>query len=386
MTPGTAKIGMLTPIPSRGEPLSGVAAYAASLTGAIGDDVDLRLIVQRSADLGAWNGRPLARAWTRSPALPLQVLRAARENQLDLLHVQHEFNLYGGVLQSFLLTGALVALRRRGTRIVTTLHGVVDPSDVNPEFLVANALPRSVRLARAGLAAGYRTLCAASNMVIVHHEHFRQVLVNEYHVDRTKITVVPLGTTAGRVDARRDEGQAQVLVLGFLTGYKRPEVVADVVEGDALPDVTFRFCIGRNPANTTDAYDQRYQVLERRIRARPERAKWSGYIPDDELEDAFLRSTVLVLPYTECLSASAVASMALACGTTIVYSSALEPLFGPGPLQFDLDRSSLEHAIGQAIAGMVNDDVPFLASWEVVAEATEAVWHTTLQPLVAMSR
>jgi len=381
-----SKIGMLTPVPSRGEPLSGVAAYAASLTGATSEDVDLSLIVQRSADVEAWTGRSLAPSWTRSPALPLQVFRAVRERQLDLLHVQHEFNLYGGVLQSFLLTGVLAAVRRRGTKVVTTLHGIVDPADVDTDFLVANGLPHSVALARAGLASGYRTLCAASDIVIVHHEHFRQVLVTKYRVRSAKIAVVPLGTASRLVGVRRETGPPQVLVLGFLTGYKRPEVVAEVAEACAMPGVVFRFCVGRNPVNTTDAYEQRYQGLERRIRALPGRATWSGYIPDDELEEAFLRARVLVLPYTECLSASAVASMALACGTTIVYSSALEPLFGPGPLQFDLERSSLEGAIGRALAGAANDVVPFLASWDAVAEATESVWRDVLQAPIAASR
>lgn len=379
MKDATPKIGMLTPVPSRGEPLSGVAAYSASLTGATSDSLDLRLIVQRSADADAWTGRPLTPSWTRSVALPRQVLAAARERQLDLLHVQHEFNLYGGVLQSFLLTGALAVLRRGGTKVVTTLHGVVDPDDVDPDFLAANGLPRSVRLARAGLAGGYRTLCGASDVVIVHHEHFRQVLADRYRVPARKIAVVPLGTTSRRVVGRRDEGAPQILVLGFLTGYKRPEVVADVAEGDALPGATFRFCVGRNPANTTETYKRRYQALQDRIVALPGRASWSGYVPDSELEDAFLRAQVLVLPYTECLSASAVASFALTCGTTIVYSSALAPLFGPGPLQFDLERTSLEGAIGQALGGAVNDDVPFLASWESVAQATEAIWRDTLQ-------
>jgi len=371
---------MLTPVPSRGEPLSGVAAYSASLTAATSEDFDLSLIVQRSADLAAWTGRPLVPSWTRGLALPLQVIKAVRVRRLHLLHVQHEFNLYGGVLQSFLLTAALAALRRRGTKVVTTLHGVVDPADVNTDFVSANALPPSVPLVRAGLAGGYRTLCAASDTVIVHHEHFRQILVKEYRVRPAKVTVVPLGTSSTRLDARPTEGRPQILVLGFLTGYKHPEIVADVAEGGALAGVDFRFCVGRNPGNTTDAYEQRYQALERRIRALPGRATWSGYIPDGELEAAFLRSRVLVLPYTECLSASAVASMALACGTTIVYSSALEPLFGPGPLQFDLERGSLEQAIGKALAGTVNDDVPFLASWDAVARATEAVWRETLQP------
>lgn len=376
---------MLTPVPSRGEPLSGVAAYSASLTAAISNEIDLSLIVQRSADVATWTGRPLVPSWTRGPALPRQVLQAARDRRLSLLHVQHEFNLYGGVLQSFLLTGALAVLGGRGIKVVTTLHGVVDPADVDADFLGANALPRAVPLVRAGLAAGYRTLCAASDVVIVHHEHFRQILSEEYKVRSAKIAVVPLGTAARQAVPRRAASPPQVLVLGFLTGYKRPEVVAELAEASALAGVHFRFCVGRNPGNATDAYEQRYQDLARRVGALPGRATWSGYIPDDELEDAFLQARVLILPYTECLSASAVASMALACGTTIVYSSPLAPLFGPGPLQFDLDRFSLEQAIDRALAGTENGAVPFLATWDAVAKATEAVWNDVLSPRSAVT-
>jgi hypothetical protein len=270
----------------------------------------------------------------------------------------------------------LIGMHRQGTRILTTVHGVVDPAEITPAFLRRNSLPGSPLLVRLGFQAAYRAIAASSELLVVHHDHFRDVLTASYRIPEKKLlTIRPGADLSANVPARRRINGREILTLGFMTGYKLPEVVVDVAESGLLSGATFHFCVGNNPRITDRTYAARYAELERRVRALGTRAKWSGYIPDQELDAAFSNAAVLVLPYTECVSASAVAAAAQRSGTPICYSRALRPLFGPGPLEFELNASALTDALSRALSGVTEAAVDQFIPWTETAALTEAAWR-----------
>lgn len=357
-------------------PESGVAAYTAALVSALSREAEVTVLAQATADASGIGSAKVIPTWTPNHRLPMQVWRAMARLRPDVLHVQHEFNLYGGLLQGALLTAELMAMRRRGETIVTTIHGVVDPREVSTAFVQRNALPRSLRIVRVGFRAAYRALAASSDLLIVHHDHFREVLVESYRIPESKIRVIKPGANLSNITAEHnDERSNEVLTLGFLTGYKLPEVVVEVAESEALRGTTFRFCVGRNPRLKDHAYLARYANLEARVKALGPRAEWSGYIPDEELDAAFSRAAVLVLPYTECVSASAVAAAAQRSHTTICYSRPLRPLFGPGPLEFELEGGALQQALLHALEGVPEATTDQFLPWPEVAALTAAAWR-----------
>jgi glycosyltransferase involved in cell wall biosynthesis len=342
-------------------------------------DVDVSVIAQATARPQLLGNVRVVPTWTPDLRLLAQVHKALATINPDLLHVQHEFNLYGGLMQGALLTAALIVKHRLGTRTVTTIHGVVDPAEITPAFLTRNSLPGSVRLVRSGFRAAYSALDASSDLLVVHHEHFAHVLTRWYGIPQKKVTTIrPGAKLVATVPSNRGVADPEVLVLGFLTGYKLPELVVEVAESTALPRVRFRFCVGRNPRINDRAYSARYADLQQRVRALRGRAEWSGYIPDEELNAAFARASVLVLPYTECVSASAVAAAAQLSRTQICYSRALRPLFGSGPLEFDLSSPSLTDAISRALAGVTETPMNQFIPWSEAALLTENAWRRLL--------
>jgi len=371
------KAALVSPVPARADqlPESGVAAYTAQLVSAMSSDVDVQVLAQATAAPRLLGHARVMPTWIPNRQLPGQVRRAVSEFQPDVLHVQHEFNLYGGLFQSAVLTAALISMRRKGVRILTTVHGVVDPAEVTPAFLRRNSLPGSARLVRAGFRLAYRALAASSDILIVHHDHFREVLVGEYGIHERQLLTIKPGAHLAGAPQRRNAGQAQVLTLGFLTGYKLPEVVVEAAESAALPGIRFRFCVGQNPRILDRGYAARYADLERRVRALGDRAEWSGYIPDEDLDAAFASAEVLVLPYTECVSTSAVAAAAQRSRTVICYSRPLRPLFGPGPLEFELNAAALAGALGRALDGSRGQVTNQFIPWSEAAAQTEAAWR-----------
>jgi glycosyltransferase involved in cell wall biosynthesis len=248
---------------------------------------------------------------------------------------------------------------------------------MTPAFLAHNNLPPWPRAARAALDLAYRTITMASSRVIVHHEHFQSVLRHSYGVDGTKIEVIPFGSdhhlaTQRSVDASRSDGRS-ILVLGFLAGYKMPELVVQLAEENRLPNAVFHFVVGRNPRINSAQYDKRYSDLAIRVHALGSRATWSGYVPDEELSQILSKSDVVVLPYTECVSGSAVASLAQAHGLSVCYSRALRPLFGTSRAEFDLNTQSLACAI-QAQEICTSKRNAELSTWARAAEGNETIW------------
>jgi glycosyltransferase involved in cell wall biosynthesis len=265
--------------------------------------------------------------------------------------------------------------------VVTTLHGIVQPDDVTDEFLARSYLPRHERIARTAFRAAYRLIDAASSAIIVHHEYFAKALSDNYGIDSRKIHVVPFGVEEVRSTTETiSEHRRTALMFGFLTGYKLPEVVVDLAESDLMPDWSFRFCVGKNPRMSSDSYRDRYEALRARVEnLEGSRAKWSGYVPEDELPAVFGEAEVLILPYTECLSGSAVANLARSYGIGVCYSRQLEPIFGESQAMFSLDESrSLSDAISFS-ATTRGSDTTTSPRWADACRRTEEIWTDALE-------
>jgi glycosyltransferase involved in cell wall biosynthesis len=367
---------MLSPLPAGPDhpPESGVAEYTASLVRCL--DTPITVLAQKQAASTSLGLAMVARVWKPNLGLPLQVKGALAGIKPEIVHVQHEFNLYGGLLQGTLLTVLLKWIRSRGTRTVTTVHGVVAPEDVTPPFLVRNGLPRYANAVRSAFRLSYRAIDASSDLLVVHHEHFRDVLVHAYGVRAEKVIIIPHGADDNPSYAQASPKQPgkNVLCLGFLTGYKLPELVVEVAESGAIPDATFTFCVGINPRLRNRLYLDRAAALERRVHALGPRAAWNGYVPDDALGATLQSADVLVLPYTECVSVSGISALARQWRLPVCYSQPLQHLFGPGPLEFELDSRALAAAIVRAFAGEANSSKSGFVPWQEAARATQAAW------------
>jgi glycosyltransferase involved in cell wall biosynthesis len=373
------RIALISPLPAdqEGAPQSGVGQYLVELLERLSDRFDVTVLAAADTSYRRIGHAKVVPSWTPDSRCVYQILRALNSIRPDVVHLQHEFNLFGGLLPTALLSGAIVTRRSLGPPMVTTLHGVVEKSAMTPAFLAHNNLPPLPRAARAALDLAYRTITMASSKVIVHHEHFQSVLRHSYGVDGTKIEVIPFGSdhhlATQRSVAKRRSDARSILVLGFLAGYKMPELVVQLAEEKLLPNAVFHFVVGRNPRINSAQYDKRYSDLANRVQALGSRATWSGYVPDEELSHIFSKSDVVVLPYTECVSGSAVASLAQAHGLSVCYSRALRPLFGTSTAEFDLNTQSLACAI-LAKEKCISKRKAELTTWARAAERNETIW------------
>ena len=363
-------------------PPSGVAYYVRDLLAHC-PQADCTVIAQRDCRPSHFV-RP---TWRPGVTAPFAIVRYLAHKPAAIIHFQHEFKILGGVGPTALFVALLPILHHRH-RVVVTIHGIPTAAALAE---ISPAIRRHPLLRLAAVTFFWLNfhLLSLMDATIVPADALKDSLAT-YGVDVSHVCVMPLGTndgdpTTGKSTVRDQDSIRHVLVFGFLTDYKAPELVVDLA--DSAPSaLRFSFAVGRNPRSTSRQYQRRYRALEGRVRGLgSDRAQWLGYVPDDVLPTLLSSTDVIVLPYTACIAASGVAALAVQYGIPLCYSRPLVPLYGDGLGVFDLTSTSLLRALEQVLRTTPAPPAG-VRPWRSVAEEHRALWARLLVPAAQAGR
>ncbi len=352
------KVAHVTLYPPRGEKhisTSGVASYSKNLI----TNIPLK---KQSVVCGRLNSDDVRhydddnvhvhRAFDRRPSFLLDAHKELKTIDADIVHIQQELALFGGILSAYLLQW-LVWLWR--DCVVITLHGVVDPQKIDSAFVRENNSRLPVFLVRLAFRVIYTPLMKWSRRIIVHEEHFKNIIVNSYHINPAKIVVIPHGvemlSTIDQSEARnRLELPLRsdiVLFMGYATGYKGIDLLIDGFARYAKinPNAFLVIGAGKHPKLGDDAaYLAEYDRLQRKARSLipQDQYVWRGFIDEADITAYYSASNVSIYPYTTALSSSGPMSFAIGYEKPFLVSSAFATIFGAWPhLLFDRDADAL---------------------------------------------
>lgn len=358
------RIGVLTAFPDGNTPKSGIAYYAHTLLAPLANGPDAVTIfadqhVGDKQDAEAQQmGKSIRilRCWRFGMLSPFRIARALWHHQVDVLHVEYDVYLYGGVVVAILLPLVLIALRfLRPTQVVTTLHGVVPQHAVTRGMLRQNGfvLPFS-RIGKLGFRVVYRLFDAASDRIIVLEHALASFLRTDYCVRPDKIFVIPIPLMnqcqvlqAPPKPAHADKGdRKRVLFIGYASYYKGLDVL---LEGFSIarasdPSIELQVAAGRHPRL---AGDRRYEAFYDRLQRRAQEvgATWLGFVPDADVAALMASASVVIFPYTAAYGGSAALNLALAARRPVLVSSMVY-FDGALPGQvFDPEPAACAHAI-----------------------------------------
>lgn len=337
------RVAIVSPYKRRGGPRitsasdSALNGYTEMLAYALSESATVLVIAPRCGKPERWHDRDVTvvESYTRgSPLATLEIGIGALKSKAPLIHVQHELFAFGGFISALSLPIVLRVLRARGRRLATTIHGVIPLASVTKEFVRRNGswLPASV--ARYAWRRLLRSVCTASDVVVVHDDRHRAALVGDYGVT-TPIEVIPHGAPAyvPLTDAQRAEARAsfhippdaEVLTFfGYFAGYKGLEELAE-----AAPEILERrprlhlVFAGEIPERLRSRARIGTQIAA--LRARFARVHVTGFVPEEGVRDVFAATDALILPYTAGISASGPLALAAGYGTPALLSSFLAP-------------------------------------------------------------
>jgi glycosyltransferase involved in cell wall biosynthesis len=322
---------------------SGVASYTKNLLTNMPSGGNVRHFVTCAREKGKSaryieDDIVVMRCFDKSIGFVWQIHKQLKKINPDVIHIQHELALFGGLLTAYLLP-ILVFLWRR--KMTITLHGVLSPGSVDKAFVKANNYsPLPVWMVKVGLKFLYKPLARWPRGVVVHEPYFKQILAREYGADGSKIAVIPHGVEAftplDKTEARKyldiDPNKKVTLFMGYAAGYKGIDLL---IEGFAefAKDNADAFLIvgaGVHPKLKNDAkhlamyegYKQKAAMLIPKNQYR-----WVGFIPESEVSAYYSAADVSLYPYTMALASSGPMSFAIGHGRPFLASKAFTDVF-----------------------------------------------------------
>jgi len=208
--------------------------------------------------------------------------------EVDLIHIQHEYGLFSGLEGGF-----YGELKRLGKPVVTTMHAT-------------------------GLYGIDPVICMNSDRVIVHNDYCMRRLPSAFH---KKVSVIPHGCLGPFKCPPEDECKRALGIdpraplvgyLGFIGPQKGLETLIEAmtkVRGAAL-------LIGGGwhvEEETTYIQNLKQMTLD----LLPGRYRWLGYVPDEQLATVYGSMRILVYP-SVYISESGALLMALSHGKAVI--------------------------------------------------------------------
>jgi glycosyltransferase involved in cell wall biosynthesis len=262
--------------------------------------------------------------WDPTWRHPFQIWGWLGKERADLVHLQHEINLFGGARAVLWLPLLLILCKWRRLKVVTTLHTVVPLAEVKGRFSGYFSFPgwRIISwLMKMGLRLSTRAALGMSDAIIVHAAEQAQRLEEDYGGCRDKIHVIPHLELALPVGAHDPGGASPLqdtgpfidrpffLFFGYLLRRKGLETLLEAfstVAGDFPRHVLV--IAGETPQKDYERDLRRWEPLKK-LR---NQVVFTGFLEPKEVAALFKASQFVVLPAVYSFSASAPYAVSLA--------------------------------------------------------------------------
>ncbi len=273
-------------------------------------------------------------AWQRGALAYFCAYEAIRRFHPDLVHIQHELTMYGGPLSTALFPLLLALLRLEGFPVVTTVHAVVAPWEVDDDFLRAFGLsgrPWRQTAVRLLFRAIYRAIGILSDEVIVHSPWMRRQLVLGYSIPKARVSTIPIGISEQPETAPQEPSTEPwwdcslhdapfFLFFGYLVRRKGLEYLIKAFSQFATTHPKHRLVI----AGGVLEYQRDYaSKLAEQVQGTSvaNRILFTGFLEPEAIHWLYTHCLAVVLPYAYSISASLPLSFAYQHGKPVVGTS-----------------------------------------------------------------
>lgn len=306
---------------------SGVASYTKNLLKNIplGKDDELFIVCEKLdgvAETYQEDGFTIVRAFDRNAKFASQIYNVVKQIQPDVVHIQQEVPLYGGMHTAYMLQYLVRALKKYN--VILTFHHVVNLKMVDEKFVRSNGSSLPVWAVKLAFKVVYKPLTRHASRMIVHEDYFKQLLVDQYGAEAKKVDVIPHGvenfTPVPMQKARQTldipAGKHAVLFMGYLAGYKGFDLLiegfGEYVKTD--PNAYLVIGAGKHPKFEKDeAYLKDYAAKQAKAEKLigKDNYRWIGFIDEKDVADYYSAADVSLYPYTISMSSSGPMSFAM---------------------------------------------------------------------------
>jgi glycosyltransferase involved in cell wall biosynthesis len=131
--------------------------------------------------------------WNKNIIFPFQILRQVLKDKPDILHIQHEINMFGGTATAIVFPILPILLKLVGVKVVITIHAVVARKDINKDFLetfFGSGREILILFTKLFFSLLYRAIGFSADKIFVHADILKYILINDYKIKKDKIIVI----------------------------------------------------------------------------------------------------------------------------------------------------------------------------------------------------
>ena len=344
------KLAIVSPYPPLGckhSYGSGVASYTKNLAESlkmISQSLDVYVISDRRPGLPARyvdQEIKVYRTFNTDPFCILKVFRELKKIRPDVIHIQHEYFLYGDILSAILFPLLPLFSRLFSRRTVVTIHGVIPLNLLEDvEFKKENEIKGPSWLLKIGLLLVTRLIALISHIVIVHEEFLKKYLNEDYNINEEKIVVIPHGVEEADVMSQAEakkrlglKNRTVILYFGYLTGYKGIETLIEAYKyvSKQLSRTILIIAGGKHPRlknrkwyeHWLEKLVQKAKCIERDLK--DGEILFTEFISEREICMYYSAADLVVLPYNARISASGPEALAIAYERPLLITSPYRP-------------------------------------------------------------
>ncbi len=171
--------------------------YTENLANGLSGQKDIELIIytdKKKDNLLVKNCGLVKLVWSRSPAFIFQIIYELLKDKPDIVHFQHEINMFGGLVTALVFPFLLLFSKISGAKVITTVHATVKPSQIDEQFVKTfNKNPKLIKpgMLKLFFRFLYTTICLFSDLCVVHTETAKEVLSKYSPRHEQKLFIIP---------------------------------------------------------------------------------------------------------------------------------------------------------------------------------------------------
>lgn len=286
--------------------------YSQYITSGLAGHKSTQLIVYADKDkrnLAIKNCGRIKLVWSKSPRYVWQIIRTVKKDKPDIVHTQHELNMFGGLATALLFPALVLLLRASGNRVAVTIHAAVYRKQINRDFVALfhkKALkPLMLKIFFAFL---YRTIAFCAHLIIVHTKLTRTILTADYGVSKKKVHVVPAAIPQ-KLSQSTKSNLAEKNKYFFYFGYMvRRKGLGYALEGfrkfiELHPRSPYRFILaGGVIKGQEEAYEEIKAIVRRNKLEK--RVIFKGFIEEKDQDALYEGAYAVIIPSIISLGSS----------------------------------------------------------------------------------
>lgn len=260
--------------------------------------------------------------WHKNFRFLVDILINVIKDKPHLIHIQQEFNMYGGIITVAFFPLLLLLLKLTGNKSVVTIHSAVFKHQVTKDFISLFTSKRSILLTPFTLKLffyyTYWFTSLFADKIICHTNLLKNILVSDWSVDSKKVSVIPTGIPKKNIVSIPKEHY--FFYFGYMVRRKGLEYALQGFQQFIKKNPSYKLILaGGTIKGQEDAVQEIKQYISQLKLNRHIEIK--GFVEESELDDLYSKSLAVIIPAKVSMGSSGPLYQAQSYGKCIVASS-----------------------------------------------------------------